>query len=258
MRTVLLEEMTWPEVRQALNDGYKTVLIFAAAVEQHGEHLAENTDTMLGYAEAEDLARRLGNALVAPVIRPGLSEHHMALPGSVTLRPEVFAGVVQDYIAAYVRHGFDTVILSSSHGGNFAALEKIAEEQTPLYPDVAILTGCSLQDMTVGLLMAEKQEGLAPGACGGHACDFETSVMLAVAPQYVFMDKAKAGYVGPVSEEFVQKMFQNGITGVSEIGVIGDPAGADAARGRRYFEMLQQLQVDTIRAKLAALRPVGE
>ena len=126
MDTVLLEEMTWPEIRDALQNGMRTVVVCAASIEQHGPHLAERTDTTLGYAEAEALARRLGNALVAPVIRPGLSAHHMVLPGTVTLRPEVFRGVVEDYISSYVRHGFTTIVLISSHGGNFDALEEVA------------------------------------------------------------------------------------------------------------------------------------
>jgi len=123
MDTLLLEEMTWPEIRTALQNGMRTVVVCAASIEQHGPHLAERTDTTLGYAEAEALARRLGNALVAPVIRPGLSAHHMVLPGTVTLRPEVFRGVVEDYISSYVRHGFTTIVLISSHGGNFDAVE---------------------------------------------------------------------------------------------------------------------------------------
>ena len=78
MRTYLLEEMTWPEIKAQMEAGKRTVIIMAASIEQHGPHLAEATDTILGYAEAIDLAERLGNAFVAPVIRPGLSEHHMA------------------------------------------------------------------------------------------------------------------------------------------------------------------------------------
>ena len=76
MDTQKLEEMTWPEIRDALQNGMRTVVVCAASIEQHGPHLAERTDTTLGYAEAEALARRLGDALVAPVIRPGLSAHH--------------------------------------------------------------------------------------------------------------------------------------------------------------------------------------
>ena len=63
MKTYLLEEMTWTEIREAVEQGADTVIICAASVEQHGPALPENTDTILGYAEASDLAKRLGNAL---------------------------------------------------------------------------------------------------------------------------------------------------------------------------------------------------
>lgn len=92
MDTLLLENMTWKEIDVAKKNGFDSVIIFAASVEQHGPALPEITDTVLGYAEAVDLAKRLGNTLVAPVIRPGLSKHHLGFPGSLTLRPEVFKG----------------------------------------------------------------------------------------------------------------------------------------------------------------------
>lgn len=120
MKTYLLEEMTWPEIQAAMKNGCDTVVIYAASIEQHGPALPEMTDTILGYAAASDLAKRLGNALAAPLIRPGLSAHHMCFPGSITLRPETFRAVVEDYISAYVHHGFRTIVLASSHGGQFS------------------------------------------------------------------------------------------------------------------------------------------
>lgn len=163
MKSLLLEELTWPEIQSAMDAGMKTVIIFAASIEQHGPHLAENTDTVLGYTNAVDLARRLGNALVAPVIRPGLSKHHLTMPGSITLRPEVFAGIVEDYVAAYVHHGFDTIILSSSHGGNFGAMNQIARAQAEKYPHVRIVSGWSLDEMTAKLDQLEQGEGWKRG-----------------------------------------------------------------------------------------------
>ena len=250
MDTLLLEEMTWPEIRTALQNGMRTVVVCAASIEQHGPHLAERTDTTLGYDEAEALARRLGNALVAPVIRPGLSAHHMVLPGTVTLLPEVFRGVVEDYISSYVQHGFTTIVLISSHGGNFAALEEIAAAAGPQYPDVKIVTGPSIEDLMALFAKEEQQEGLEPTACGGHACDFETSVMLHIAPGQVRPSLAQRGFMGQVTKEVVNNMFQKGVLAVSEIGVMGDPTHADAARGARYHEAMADLLETTVRQKL--------
>jgi creatinine amidohydrolase/Fe(II)-dependent formamide hydrolase-like protein len=251
MRTYLLEEMTWPEIKEALAEGYRTVIIVAASIEQHGPQLAELTDTAIGQAYAIDLAKRLGKALVAPVIRPGLSKHHLALPGSLSLRPEIFAGVVEDYVSCYVKHGFENIVLFSSHGGNVKALETIAENLRGKYPEVKIVTGISLEALGELQRRLEKMENVPAGACGGHACDFETSVMLALHPEHVRMDKAQPGYVGTPSPELLERFFTEGVTAISPIGVMGDPSRADAERGRRYFQQRQELLAKTVMEKLA-------
>lgn len=250
MKTLLLEEMTWPEIKSAMEDGMRTVIIYAASIEQHGPHLPEITDTAIGYKAAEDLAKRLGNALVAPIIRPGLSAHHLCFPGSITLRPEVFKGVVEDYISAYIHHGFDTIILCSSHGGNFNVLEEIAEEQAQQHPEICMITGFSLQALDDMLAELDVIEGLPQGTCGGHACDWETSIMRMINEDYVRMDKAKCGYLGKIDGEVLKRFFEEGVSSVSEIGVMGDPTPADAEKGLRYFNCMQDLQEKTVRKHL--------
>jgi creatinine amidohydrolase len=254
---LLLEEMSWPEIREALDNGMKTVIIFAGAVEQHGPHMAEITDTVRGYQSAIDLAKRLGNALVAPVIRPGLSEHHMALPGTITLRPEVFIGIVEDYVAAYVRHGFETIIIASSHGGNFKTLTQIVEDQAKKYKGVKIVGGFALLDMVALLKTLEQNDGLPTGACGGHSCAWETSEMLFFAPHLVNMDKAECGLLGEVTDDLLQKFFAEGILAISENGILGDARPSNAERGARFFKALQDRQEQVVRENLARLQNRG-
>jgi creatinine amidohydrolase len=81
-RDLLLERLTSPEVRAAIDAGYTTVVVACGAVEQHGPHLPLCMDAEHGAALAEEVARRLGDALVAPPIRIGCSEHHMRFAGS--------------------------------------------------------------------------------------------------------------------------------------------------------------------------------
>ncbi|MGZ8700865.1 MAG: creatininase family protein [Gaiellaceae bacterium] len=76
------------------------------------------TDTYLGTAIAERAARIAGNTLVAPTLRPGLSEHHMEFPGSLTLRFETFMAVIEDYCVSLASHGFTRIVIFPSHGGN--------------------------------------------------------------------------------------------------------------------------------------------
>ena len=124
--TVLMEEMTWREIQQALHDGADTAILVAASVEQHGPHLPTGTDTMIGYALAAAVAAKMGNALVAPVIRPALSGHHMDFPGTITLRMKTFVKVVEEYCFSFQKQGFKNIVLFVSHGGNADALKALS------------------------------------------------------------------------------------------------------------------------------------
>lgn len=237
MKTVLLEHMRWPEVKKALEDGYKTVIIPAGSIEQHGPHLPECTDAYLGQYEAELLARKLGKTLVAPVIRPALSEHHMYFPGSLTLRPETFWMLLEDYISSYIRHGFKNIVLFPAHGGNFAAMEKMVEESKDKYPDVTVISCVSIPDMIEGALSGDADNDLEPGATGSHSGDGETSVMLAAFPELVDMSKAERGYVdGDYDKTSERIMSGGGMQAVTANGIIGDARKATAEKGKKSIE----------------------
>lgn len=230
-----LRYMTWPEIQEKQNKGFDTIIISLGAMEQHGPHLPECTDETIGTGVACGLAERIGKALVAPTIIPGLSAHHMPLPGSLTLRPEIFKGVVEDYISSYYHHGFRKFILFASHGGNMDTTKNLIEEFKSKYYDARFYNAVTLERLMVILMKYEKEYGMAPGSCGGHACAFETSLMLYLVPELVKMDKAKAGYVGPPTREVVEKMFKSGVVGISEIGVLGDPTFATEKLGEKFY-----------------------
>ena len=123
--TVFMEDMTWPEVRDAIAAGTVRVIVIVAAMEQHGPHLAESTDTHLGYAIAGRLARRLGGTLVAPAITLGFSEMNMSLAGTVSLRASTLEAVLFDVCESLSRHGFQEIILLNAHGGNYPVLRDV-------------------------------------------------------------------------------------------------------------------------------------
>ncbi len=249
MEKCFIEEMSWYEIRNALEHGVDTVIICAASQEQHGPHLAENTDSIIGTYWYGEVAKRL-HALVAPIIRPGLSAHHMGLPGSVTLRPEIFRGIVEDYVDAYRRHGFKKMALCSSHGGNFVTMAELAEELNAKYSDVLIVSGMSVEDFAKVCETGDEMFGLERGSCGGHACCLETSIMLYVRPDLVNMEDAVRGYMGTDTEASARKMFANGVLGLSESGVIGDPTLATAEMGKAFLELLCDLTCEILESKL--------
>ncbi|MCM3730380.1 creatininase family protein [Fictibacillus nanhaiensis] len=233
----LLEQMNWPTVKEKIEAGMDTVIVCTASVEQHGYHLSELTDTVIGQATGLLVAEKLGNALVAPVIRPGLSEHHIPMAGSLTLRPEIYRGIIEDYVTSYKKHGFKKVIIFSSHGGNFTENEKIVKNLREMHPEVQFSSGLTLRQLLDLMAQFEKKYGLVEGSTG-HGGAMETSVMLHIAPEQVEMDKATPGYIGQMTDDVLDNLFRNGIVGITEVGILGDPRQAKAEWGEYFLELL--------------------
>lgn len=226
--TMLLEEMTWPEVEKAIADGHTTVVVSVGAVEQHGPHLPLLVDAARGDRLAVEVARRLGDALVAPTIRVGCSEHHMAFSGTITLRRNTLEAICLDYTVSLARHGFTRICFVPSHGGNFAPLAE-------MLPDLraAVAPGCTVDAYTdligfMGLWQAAVGER-APDLVervGGHADIAETSEILCIRPDLVRLDRAERGHVQPFDEALRDRIFRDGFRSVTPNGVLGDARGA--------------------------------
>jgi len=238
-----MEEMSWKQIKNALADGYKTVIIPVGSIEQHGPHLPVGTDYLLGYPISREVARRLGKTLVAPTIRPGLSEHHMHFPGTVTLQPETFKMVLRDYLSCYIRHGFTTIIFLNTHGGNAITLRAFVEENENAHPGVTII----FPRTSNASRLSNEEEGIPQGISGSHSGHAESSAMLAWYPQFVDMSAAEEGFTGEFNEEKRNIMNTVGIHGVTPNGILGDAREAHAARGIRdnmrqakeYTEVIQ-------------------
>ena len=241
---VLLEEMSWVEIEQAIKDGKTTVIVVSGAIEQHGPHLPTGTDTFLGYEVAQRAARQLGNTLVAAVIRPCLSEHHMGFSGSLTLSWETYNMVLSDYCESLSNCGFTDIVLSSSHGGNNAVMTAVTPDiARKFYGKVNIhlvdyLTLC-FEDETAYL----KDLGISRGKAGVHAGYGETAQMMMAKPDLVKMEFAERGLD---DESFYdpQKIarsqidsFIHGIKHFSKNGILGDPRGANPEIGEKLLSM---------------------
>lgn len=113
--------MTWREIERYLDRSHG-IIIPIGATEQHGPTGLIGTDAIC----AETLAWRAGElaeALVGPTLAVGMSEHHMAFAGTVTLRPTTLVAVVRDVVLSLARHGFRRFYFVNGHGGNTASLE---------------------------------------------------------------------------------------------------------------------------------------
>ena len=125
-KSVWMEELTWMEVRDALKAGKTTAIIATGGMEPNGPWLVTGKHNYVLKANCEAIARKMGNALCAPIIKlvpegqidPPTS--HMVSPGTISMREETFRMMLTDVVHSLKMHGFKTIILIGDSGGNQA------------------------------------------------------------------------------------------------------------------------------------------
>ena len=243
MGALHLDRLTWPEVQAEQHGGRDTIVIAFGATEQHGPHLPLATDALLGDRLAWLVADAL-DAFVAPTVRIGCSEHHLGFAGTLSIGEPTFHRVVADVVHACARSGFRRIVLLPTHGGNFRPLAAALDE-LGLVEGIEIR---SLTDLSALLQIAQigAEEHHVPLEQGGlHAGEWETSMLLAIHPELVHLERSEPGYTGD-PQEAIKAMFGTDLRSVSENGVIGDAASASAEHGARYWD-------EVLRIALAAI-----
>src|SRR5258707_8309661 len=129
--SVFVEELTWMEVRDALKAGKTTVIIPTGGVEQNGPYLATGKHNYILRATTEAIARKLGNALVAPIV-PFVPEgdidpptEHMKYPGSISLTEDTYERLLAEICACFRTHGFLHIVLIGDSGGNQQGMKAV-------------------------------------------------------------------------------------------------------------------------------------
>jgi creatinine amidohydrolase len=245
MAALELDKLTWPEIEAERDAGRDTAVVAFGATEQHGRHMPLATDALIGDHFARLLADRL-DAFVAPTVRVGCSSHHMDFPGTLSIEDETFHAIVADLVRSLARGGFRRVVLIPTHGGNFAPLAAAVEKLGDL--DGVEVT--ALTDLTALMRIAalgQEEYGVPLGEGGLHAGEWETSMLLAIQPDLVRMDRAEAGYTGEL-QEGIERMFAGGVKSISENGAVGDPGKASAEHGRRYWDAALEIALEQIEA----------
>ena len=142
--TVWLEEMTWMDVRDAIKAGKTNIIISTGGIEPNGPWLVTGKHNYVLHANCEAIARKMGNALCAPIIKlvpeGGIEPKtgHMASPGTMTMREETFRAVLTDAAESLQSHGFKNVIFIGDSGGNQNGQKAVAEALTTKWAGKAL------------------------------------------------------------------------------------------------------------------------
>jgi creatinine amidohydrolase len=243
MGAVELDRMTWPEIRAEQERGRDTVVVAFGATEQHGPHMPLATDALLGDHLARLVAESL-DAFVAPTVRIGCSEHHLAFPGTLSLSDATFHGIVADIVRSLARGGFGSAVLLPTHGGNFGPLARALELLGPL-PDIEVRALTDLGALFTIAQLGADEHGVPLGEGGVHAGEWETSMLMAIHPELVHRDRGEAGYTGD-PQAAVGAMFGAGVDTVAQNGVIGDPRRASAEHGLRYWDEVLRVTLTAV------------
>ena len=238
-------EYEWARLRadelRKYSQGDTVIILPVAALEQHGPHLPVMVDSRL----TEEVSKRtasLGRAkgipiITLPVVWHGLSEHHMPFGGTVTLTSNTFFLVVRDLISSISRHGFSKFLILNGHGGNITAAEVCAQDISMelSLPIVATTYWLEAADRFAKIL--ETQTNVM------HACEAETSMMMALEPNLVvdsLLNEAK----GPMKLDFLNagkgSYRWRSLTHVTSNGVIGDPSHSSSAKGEQLLREASQ------------------
>jgi len=228
----LLAEMGWPDVAAYLTQDDRIILPLGST-EQHGRHLPLGTDTLVPVELTRRLAEQTG-VLVAPPLPYGMSLHHLGFPGSLSLRPETLAHVLQDILFSLHRHGFRRVFLLNGHGGNVAPVQIAQANLMSDLPDLAIKVRHWWREPALSELLRAALD--LPGV--GHADAGETAPLLALHPDLVRLERAQFtpddAPIEFLTEQTFRQRFPHGVIGA-------DPRLASAELGQKMLQTLVQL-----------------
>jgi creatinine amidohydrolase len=243
---VWLETLTWPEAKAKIDAGWPVVLPIGAIAKEHGHHLPLNTDFLMARELGARIAAKLP-VIVAPVLNLGYYPAFVRYPGSQHLRPDTFQSVLTDIFDKLVRDGAKRIAVVNTGVSTEAPLRIVVRE---FYER----TGVRVLTADVASL-GRKTRGLMQQKLGGHGDEMETSIILAIDPKAVRMDKAVVDYGNmldqPRSVFYVSTIFDGDPkTGpdYSVSGVRGDPTLASAEKGRAILDDMTDELVAGMRA----------
>jgi creatinine amidohydrolase len=238
-------EMTFPELRDVSRDG-SVVLAPIAACEQHSRHLPTFTDTILVTAVAEGVEQRLPRqVLLLPTLWFGASAHHVRFGATLSAEVDTHIDMLCDLLTPLLEDGHKRFLILNGHGGNIDTMHMALRRLQTRYPR---------RQMTAASYWEIAEQELAALADGprksmGHACEFETSMIMALRPELVRRDEIKNDPPPPepalrglyISEDMKQR---------TQRGAVGYPELATPEKGKKCIAVAIDRTVEVIQALL--------
>ncbi|MBQ1477941.1 MAG: creatininase family protein [Erysipelotrichaceae bacterium] len=186
---IMYDEYSWPEMKELLPK-VRGVIVPLGSVEEHGYHLPLCVDNALGFEMSKRLAEKTG-CLLLPIFPFGQVWSTRNFPGAISLSEETIVSVLVEVALSLKRHGVKNVIFHSGHLGNAPAMKKAARVLYDNYDfkNVFYFAYPDYVKLSQGVMEAPMWKGN-----GMHAAEFETSMMLAVRPELVHLERAVIEY----------------------------------------------------------------
>jgi len=251
--------LTWRDV-ETIPDKENTVIIQpVGAIEQHGEHLPLIVDAAIGMGVLGKALEKLDADIPAfglPMLYYGKSNEHWHFPGTVTLSTETLSATLMEVGDSIYRAGLRKLVLMNSHGGQPQVMQMVARDLHIKYHDFMVfpLFTWRVPNITKQLLSPKE------ATQGMHAGDAETSIILALLPEQVKMDKAVAEYPPEIPNTTLltpegRLPFAWATKDVSKSGVIGDATTATLEKGEQILESVSDGWVQVIKEIYAFQQP---
>jgi creatinine amidohydrolase len=243
-KTVLLEELTWTELRDQTQAGKTTVIIPIGGTEQSGPDVALGKHNARVQVLSQRIAQGLGNALVAPVIAyvpegsyaPPTS--HMRFPGTITVPDDAFEKTLESAANSFKVHGFRNIVFLGDHGGYQNDIRRAVQQLNKTWAGStarAFVPPEYYGASSDGYAQILRRHGYRDDEIGTHAGLADTSLLLAVAPQMVRLDRLRsAPKLGPA----------DGVYG-------GDPRRSSVELGQLGIDAIVSRTIDAVRKETA-------
>ena len=228
MDNYCIGRMTWPEAEKRMAEA-RAVILPLGSTEQHGYHMAVSTDAVISDYVCPELALRT-ECVVLPTLPYGQVWSAKGFPATISLQQRTFIEVVKDITVSLENQGVKNVILFSGHYGNMQPSRDAARELMDAY---GYRNVWNLGYTSVGKHNAEIMETKLWNGKTFHAAELETSIMLAIAPDQVQMDKAiREEPEVPADLDLRPMQWKE----FSQSGMFGDASKATAEKGKAYLD----------------------